>query len=147
MRSLSYDDLLDAVANSAAGIPDSRSLDGLITRLGKLSQIIDRRGVWCDKGMRLVASERKIHYSEMAAGGGGRRSGGAGDDSKDENDAGEKKSNKKKRKASDNLAPPDSNARKYSFGHAAVPEVCWVHFVSPCEMDGTQVYAGCLGYQ
>jgi len=110
MRSLSYDDLLDAVANSAAGIPDSRSLDGLITRLGKLNEIIERRGQWCDKGMRLVAVERKNHYNEIAAGGGRR----GGDDSKDENDAGEKKSNKKKRKASDNLALPDSNAPERS---------------------------------
>jgi len=121
MRSLSYDDLLDAVANSAAGIPDSRSLDGLITRLGKLNEIIERRGQWCDKGMRLVAVERKNHYNEIAAGGGRR----GGDDSKDENDAGEKKSNKKKRKASDNLALPDSNARKYSLTFQP-SELCWV---------------------
>jgi transcriptional adapter 3 len=96
MRSISYDDLVDPSAANAV-IPDAKSLDGLITRLGKLNEIIERRGSWCDKGMRLVALQRKNHFDEMARGE-ARGAEGEGD--------GEKKASKKKRKANDSLAPP-----------------------------------------
>ncbi|KAI1378517.1 histone acetyltransferases subunit 3-domain-containing protein [Hypoxylon crocopeplum] len=107
VRSLSFDDLVDSSASNAV-IPDSKSLDGLITRLGKLNEIIDRRGTWCDKGMRLVAAQRKTHYDEMAAA--SRR-----DEARREGDEdSERKVNKKKRKVNDNLAPGDAHTERSS---------------------------------
>lgn len=99
VRSLSYDDLVDPSASNAV-IPDSKSLDGLITRLTKLNEIIERRGQWCDKGMRLVAMQRKNQVDDIPADG---RSEGAA------HQEGAKKANKKKRKATDSLAPKDAN--------------------------------------
>lgn len=97
VRTLSYDDLVDPSASNAV-IPDSKSLDGLITRLTKLNEIIERRGQWCDKGMRLVAMQRKNHVDDMATEDRGERA-----------EEGAKKANKKKRKANDTLAPKDTN--------------------------------------
>ncbi|KAI5864902.1 histone acetyltransferases subunit 3-domain-containing protein [Durotheca rogersii] len=107
VRSITYEDLVDSTASNAV-IPDSKSLDGLITRLGKLSEIIERRGVWCDKGMRLVAGQRKSHYDEMAA------SGRRDDPRRDGDDEPEKRVNKKKRKANDTLAPADAHTERSS---------------------------------
>ncbi|KAH9906327.1 histone acetyltransferase subunit 3 [Xylariomycetidae sp. FL2044] len=105
IRNISYDDLIDPSASNAV-IPDSKSLDGLITRLGKLNDIIERRNQWCDKGMRMVAAERKNHYDEMAS---SRR-----DDNRDGDEKAEKRANKKKRKANDNLAPGDASTERSS---------------------------------
>ncbi|KAI1486275.1 histone acetyltransferase subunit 3 [Biscogniauxia mediterranea] len=102
MRPTTYDDLVDQGASNAV-IPDSKSLDGLITRLGKLNEIIDRRGTWCDKGMRLIAVQRKSHYDERR------------DDSRREGgEEAEKRANKKKRKANDTLAPGEVNNERSS---------------------------------
>lgn len=101
VRSISYEDLADSSASNAV-IPDSKSLDGLITRLGKLHDIIEHRGQFCDRGMRLVAGQRKTHFDEMAAS--GRR-----EEERSREDE-EKKANKKKRKANDSLAPQETNA-------------------------------------
>ncbi|KAI1251635.1 hypothetical protein MGN70_006203 [Eutypa lata] len=102
VRTLSYDDLVDPSASNAV-IPDSKSLDGLITRLTKLNEIIERRGQWCDKGMRLVAMQRKNHVDDMATEDRGERA-----------EEGAKKANKKKRKANDTLAPKDTNTERSS---------------------------------
>ncbi|EMR63046.1 putative transcriptional regulator ngg1 protein [Eutypa lata UCREL1] len=102
VRTLSYDDLVDPSASNAV-IPDSKSLDGLITRLTKLNEIIERRGQWCDKGMRLVAMQRKNHVDDMATEDRGERA-----------EEGAKKANKKKRKANDTLAPKDTNIERSS---------------------------------
>ncbi len=98
VRNLSYDDLVDPSASNAV-IPDSKSLDGLITRLTKLNDIIERRCQWCDKGMRLVAMQRKNHVDGVGSDGKSERVG--------EQEGG--KGNKKKRKANDSLAPKDIN--------------------------------------
>lgn len=100
IRSITYDDLVDVSASNAV-IPDSKSLDGLITRLGKLNEIIERRGTWCDKGMRLVAAQRKSHYDEMATA-------SRGDDTRREGEDSDRRANKKKRKGTDSLAPGDA---------------------------------------
>lgn len=98
VRNLSYDDLVEPSPSNAV-IPDSKNLDGLITKLTKLHEIIERRGQWCDKGMRLVAMQRKNHVDDMAA-----------EDRGDRAEEGAKKANKKKRKANDSLAAPkDTN--------------------------------------
>ncbi|KAI0023790.1 histone acetyltransferase subunit 3 [Xylariomycetidae sp. FL0641] len=107
IRPITYDDLVDSSASNAV-IPDSKTLDGLITRLGKLNEIIERRGTWCDKGMRLVAVQRKNHYDEMASS--SRR-----DDRRAGSEEGGKKSKtNKKRKANDSLAPGDKNTERSS---------------------------------
>ncbi|KAI0473732.1 histone acetyltransferase subunit 3 [Xylariaceae sp. FL0804] len=105
IRNISYDDLVDPSASNAV-IPDSKTLDGLITRLGKLNEVIERRGTWCDKGMRLVAEQRKNFYTEVASSGGAARRGGS--------EESEKRAHKKKRKANDSLAPGDTNPERSS---------------------------------
>ncbi|KAI1440718.1 histone acetyltransferases subunit 3-domain-containing protein [Annulohypoxylon stygium] len=107
VRNINYDDLVDSSASNAL-IPDSKSLDGLITRLGKLNEIIERRGTWCDKGMRLVAGHRKAHFDEMATL--SRRD----DARKDGEEETERRANKKKRKANDSLAPGDAHTERSS---------------------------------
>ncbi|KAI4863005.1 histone acetyltransferases subunit 3-domain-containing protein [Hypoxylon rubiginosum] len=106
IRSITYDDLVDVSASNAV-IPDSKSLDGLITRLGKLNEIIERRGTWCDKGMRLVAAQRKSHYDEMATA-------SRGDDTRREGEDSDRRANKKKRKGTDSLAPGDARTGERS---------------------------------
>ncbi|KAI1771144.1 histone acetyltransferases subunit 3-domain-containing protein [Hypoxylon cercidicola] len=106
MRNITYDDLVDLSASNAV-IPDSKSLDGLITRLGKLNEIIERRGTWCDKGMRLVAAQRKSHYDEMATA-------SRADDARREGEDSEGRRNKKKRKGTDSLAPGDARTGERS---------------------------------
>ncbi len=100
IRSITYDDLIDVSASNDV-IPDSESSDGMITRLGKLNEIIERRETWCDKGMRLVAAQRKSHYDEMATA-------SRGDDTRREGEDSDSRANKKKRKGTDSLAPGDA---------------------------------------
>ncbi|KAI8629738.1 histone acetyltransferases subunit 3-domain-containing protein [Xylariaceae sp. FL1651] len=106
VRNISYDDLVDQTTSNAV-IPDSKSLDGLLARLNKLHEIIDRRGTWCDKGMRLVAGHKKGHVDEVP-------SSSRNDSRKEGSDEGEKKPNKKKRKANESLAPGDQNIERSS---------------------------------
>ncbi|WYZ44275.1 hypothetical protein EsH8_VII_000711 [Colletotrichum jinshuiense] len=97
-RNLNYDDLVDQGASNAV-MPDSKSLDGMIARLQRLQETIDRRSNFCDRGMRILASTRKQYVNDVE---------------ESTNDAGKAegegkktgKTNKKKRKAADTLAPP-----------------------------------------
>ncbi|KAI0150023.1 histone acetyltransferases subunit 3-domain-containing protein [Hypoxylon sp. NC0597] len=107
VRNINYDDLVDSSASNAV-IPDSKSLDGLITRLNKLNEIIERRGNWCDKGMRLVATQRKAFYDEMAS------APRTDDGRKDGEEESERRANKKKRKANDTLAPGNAHTERSS---------------------------------
>lgn len=101
---LSYEDLAESGASNA-GIPDSKSLDGLIARLGRIHDIVEGRGSYCDRGMRLVASERsKMHFEDMSSAG--------REDEKPRRDDEAKKANKKKRKANDSLAPQETKVGK-----------------------------------
>ncbi|KAI0171662.1 histone acetyltransferases subunit 3-domain-containing protein [Pestalotiopsis sp. NC0098] len=103
---ISYEDLVEAGASNA-NIPDSKSLDGLIARLTKIHDIIEGRGTFCDRGMRLVAGERsKMHFEDMSSTG--------REDEKPRRDDDEKKANKKKRKATDSLAPGDAKIDRSS---------------------------------
>ncbi|KAK3951041.1 histone acetyltransferases subunit 3-domain-containing protein [Pseudoneurospora amorphoporcata] len=105
-RNITYDDIVDHVANNAAS-PDSKSLDGLLSRLSRLSEVIDKRGANCDKGMRLLAQSRRLRESELAAERG--REEERRQKEADEEERAERKANKKKRKATENLAPPQGN--------------------------------------
>lgn len=104
-RNLTYEDLVDSGASSAL-IPDSKALDGIKARLERLAEVIERRSNYCDRGMRLLANnKRERRMDEMAEE--GRR-----EDERIQREADEereRKANKKKRKATESLAPQSSN--------------------------------------
>ncbi|KAK3934059.1 histone acetyltransferase subunit 3-like protein [Diplogelasinospora grovesii] len=109
-RNLTYEDLVDPAASSTP-IPDSKSLDGILTRLQKLGDVVDKRGVYCDRGMRLLAQNRRLRMDELAAERGReeeRRQREADDEER------ERKANKKKRKATESLAPGGSTVERSS---------------------------------
>ncbi|KAI0966434.1 histone acetyltransferases subunit 3-domain-containing protein [Xylaria arbuscula] len=109
VRSILADDIFDQSTSSAA-IPDSKTLDGLLLKLDKMHDVIERRGSWCDKAMRLIVVEKKGHQvSELQSTttkAESRKDGVSQD--------GEKRPNKKKRKANESLAPGDQNIERSS---------------------------------
>jgi len=100
-RNLTYEDMVDPISSSTM-IPDSRGLDGLLERLHKLASMIENRGLTCDRGMRLLAQNRKLRIDELAVEMGR-------EERRHDDDGSHKRSNKKKRKAADNLAAPGGN--------------------------------------
>ncbi|KAK4129204.1 hypothetical protein N657DRAFT_60885 [Parathielavia appendiculata] len=109
-RNLTFEDMVDPLA-SAALIPDSKSLDGILTRLQRLGDVIEKRGTYCDRGMRLLAQTRRQRIDELALERGReeeRRQREANDGER------ERKSNKKKRKGTDALAPPGGTIERSS---------------------------------
>jgi hypothetical protein len=115
-RNLTYEDLVDSGASTAI-IPDSKALDGIVTRLQRLGESIEKRGNYCDRGMRLLAANRRTRMDEMAAEGrreDERRQREAEDEER------ERKANKKKRKATENLASSGSNAGQLIHLHPRV---------------------------
>lgn len=105
-RNLTYEDMVDPVSSSTM-IPDSRGLDGLLDRLHKLAAIIETRGLTCDRGMRLLAQNRKLRIDEMAV------EMGREEERRHDDDGNHKRSNKKKRKAADSLAPQGGNTGEF----------------------------------
>ncbi|KAK3329531.1 histone acetyltransferases subunit 3-domain-containing protein [Apodospora peruviana] len=108
-RNLTYEDMVDPAASNTV-TPDSKSLDGLLTRLQRLGDIIEKRGTYCDRGMRLLAQNRRLRMDEMAAERGReeeRRQREADDEER------ERKANKKKRKATESLAAQGNNIGQY----------------------------------
>lgn len=109
MRNLTYEDLFDSNASGSA-IPDSRNLDGISGRLQKLQEITEKRGVGCDRGMRLLAGTRRDRMDERAR------------EEEEERQADEeRRANKRKRKEKDHkdkdkdsLAPQDVNMERSS---------------------------------
>ncbi|SPQ17973.1 a1ff7b90-afa2-483a-b06a-b603325102e8 [Thermothielavioides terrestris] len=109
-RNLTFEDMVDPTA-AAALIPDSKNLDGILTRLQRLSDVIEKRGIHCDRGMRLLAQNRRQRMDELALQRGReeeRRQREAEDEER------ERKSNKKKRKGADTLAPQGGNLERSS---------------------------------
>ncbi|KAI0198569.1 histone acetyltransferases subunit 3-domain-containing protein [Astrocystis sublimbata] len=125
VRTIPHDDIIDQSTSNAV-IPDSRTLDGLLWKLEKLHDLIERRGSWSDKAMRLIVTEKKTHsvadmqQHQSTAKSDARKDGGAAAGAHE----GEKKPNRKKRKAADTTAteqsPPTrdstSKPRKVSRG-------------------------------
>jgi len=114
-RNLTYEDLVDSGASSPL-IPDSKALDGIVARLQRLGESIERRGNYCDRGMRLLAGTRRTRMDEIAAEGrreDERRQREAEDEER------ERKANKKKRKATENLASSGSHAGQSINSHFA----------------------------
>ncbi|TRX89701.1 hypothetical protein FHL15_009451 [Xylaria flabelliformis] len=108
VRSIQHDDIIDQTTSNAV-IPDSKTLDALLWKLEKLHDLIERRGSWCDKAMRLIVAEKKSHLaSELQT--------TSKTESRKEGTAqeGDKKPNKKKRKANDSLAPGDQHTERSS---------------------------------
>ncbi|KAK3382964.1 histone acetyltransferases subunit 3-domain-containing protein [Lasiosphaeria ovina] len=104
-RNLTYEDMVDTAASNTV-TPDSKNLEGLLTRLRRLEEVIEKRGLYCDRGMRLLAQNRRLRIDEMAVERGReeeRRQREADDEER------ERKANKKKRKATENLAPQGSS--------------------------------------
>ncbi|KAI1432189.1 histone acetyltransferases subunit 3-domain-containing protein [Xylaria sp. CBS 124048] len=108
VRNVQYEDILDQNTSNAV-IPDSKTLDALLSRLEKLNDLMERRGSWCDKAMRLIVAEKKgypiteLHSTSKADS----RKEGASQEA-------EKKVNKKKRKANESLAPADQSVERSS---------------------------------
>jgi hypothetical protein len=105
-RNLTYEDMVDPPAPTST-IPDSKGLDGILSRLQKLSTIIETRGLNCDRGMRLLAQVRKHRQDEERGMEEERRQKGIDDEER------ERKANKKKRKATENLAPQGGNIGQF----------------------------------
>ncbi|TGJ87856.1 hypothetical protein E0Z10_g937 [Xylaria hypoxylon] len=108
VRNILYDDIIDQSTSNAV-IPDSKILDALLLKLEKLHDLIERRGNWCDKAMRLIVTEKKGHHVnelQLTNKPEPRKEGAPQD--------GEKKPNKKKRKVNDSLAPGDQNTERFS---------------------------------
>jgi transcriptional adapter 3 len=129
-RNVQYEDLVDTNASGAV-LPDSKSLDGIVTRLERLQEIIEKRGLVCDRGMRLLANARKARIDDLAAQRGReeeRRAREAADDEERE-----RKANKKKRKATESLAPQETNhgKRHKRFSAASLVKVC-IAACCPC---------------
>ncbi|KAK5663583.1 hypothetical protein OQA88_4014 [Cercophora sp. LCS_1] len=109
-RNLTYEDMVDP-SSAGAMFPDSRALDALIERLQKLGTIIEARGLTCDRGMRLLAQNRKLRMDELAVERGREEERRQKDVDDEER---ERKANKKKRKAHDSLAPHGGNIERSS---------------------------------
>ncbi|KAH6634185.1 histone acetyltransferases subunit 3-domain-containing protein [Chaetomium sp. MPI-SDFR-AT-0129] len=108
-RNLTFEDMVDTPSLNSL-IPDSKSLDGIITRLQRLGDAIEKRGTHCDRGMRLLAQTRRQRMDELAL-----ERGREAERRQREADDGERKSNKKKRKGgADTLAPHGGNTERTS---------------------------------
>ncbi|KAL2262179.1 hypothetical protein VTK26DRAFT_2212 [Humicola hyalothermophila] len=109
-RNLTFDDLVDPAASNTL-TPDPKSLDGLLSRLQRLGDVIEKRGTHCDRGMRLLAQTRRQRMDDLAVERGReeeRRQREAEDEER------ERKANKKKRKGTDSLAPQSGNIERSS---------------------------------
>ncbi|KAK3904738.1 chromatin-remodeling complexes subunit NGG1 [Staphylotrichum tortipilum] len=109
-RNLTLDDMVDPPASNSL-IPDSKSLDGILTRLQRLGDVIEKRGTYCDRGMRLLAQTRKQRMDELALERGREEERRQREADGEER---ERKSNKKKRKGADALAPHAGNIERSS---------------------------------
>lgn len=105
-RNIAFEDIVDQNGTSS-GMPDTRNIDGIMTRLQRLSDTLERRHNFCDRGMRLMVPNLRIRMDEERSREEERLRKEAEDD--DERARKANKANKKKRKAADTLAPNDNN--------------------------------------
>lgn len=89
--SISYDDLVDAGASNAT-VPDSRSIDAMLSKLKDLVVAMEKRSNFYDRGMRFLADERKKRPDDYGG----------------EEEV--RRSKHKRKKASDSLAPPEGGS-------------------------------------
>lgn len=98
-RNLTFEDMVDPPASTTL-IPDAKSLDGILTRLQRLGDVIEKRGTCCDRGMRLLAQNRRQRMDELALERGREEERRQREADGEER---ERKANKKKRKGADSL--------------------------------------------
>ena len=55
---LDFDDIVDPAASNAP-VPESRSVNAMLEKLKSLSEIMEKRSTFYDRGMRFLADERK----------------------------------------------------------------------------------------
>lgn len=109
IRNILYEDVVDQNASSSH-MPDSKSIDGIVSRFQKLNEMIEKRSSFCDRGMRLLVSALRQRMDEVAAERSREEERLRREAAEDEERARKaNKANKKKRKAADTLAPHDTN--------------------------------------
>lgn len=105
-RNITLEDIVDQHASNS-GMPDTRNIDGIMTRLQRLSETLERRHNFCDRGMRLMVPILRTRMDEERSREEERLRKEAEQDEERARKA--NKANKKKRKAADTLAPNDNN--------------------------------------
>lgn len=105
-RNITYEDVVDQNASSSH-MPESKSLDGIMTRFQRLQDTLEKRSTFCDRGMRLLVSALRARMDEAAAERSREEERQRIED--DERARKANKANKKKRKAADTLAPHDGS--------------------------------------
>ncbi|KUI70701.1 Chromatin-remodeling complexes subunit NGG1 [Cytospora mali] len=110
-RNITFEDIVDQNASNS-GMPDTRNIDGIMTRLQRLSETLERRHNFCDRGMRLMVPILRTRIDEERTREEERLRQEAADDEERARKA--NKANKKKRKAADTLAPNDNNIERSS---------------------------------
>ncbi|KAJ4397298.1 Transcriptional regulator [Gnomoniopsis smithogilvyi] len=110
-RNITYEDIVDQNASSSH-MPESRSLDGIMTRFQRLQDTLEKRSTFCDRGMRLLVSALRARMDEAAAERSREEERQRMED--DERVRKANKANKKKRKAADSLAPQDGTIERSS---------------------------------
>lgn len=114
-RNLTYEDVVDQTAISS-GMPESKNLDGMMTRLQRLQETLERRHNFCDRGMRLLVPLLRARLDDERSREEERlRREAAEDDERARKANKANKANKKKRKAADSLAPHDTNLGQSSI--------------------------------
>lgn len=111
-RNITYEDVVDQNA-SGSHMPESKSLDGIMTRFQRLQDTLEKRSTFCDRGMRLLVSALRARVDEAAAERSREEERQRIED--DERARKANKANKKKRKAADTLAPHDGNIGQSRF--------------------------------
>lgn len=96
-NSIGYDELIDPGASNAA-VPESRSIDAMLSKIKDMVGVMEKRSNFYDRGMRFLADERKKRPDDYAAEDEGKRL----------------KHKKRKNNTSDSLAPPDAGSHSKS---------------------------------
>lgn len=130
-RNITYEDVVDQNASSSH-MPESKSLDGIMTRFQRLQDTLEKRSTFCDRGMRLLVSALRARMDEAAAERSREEERQRIED--DERARKANKANKKKRKAADSLAPQDGNTGQ-----------CMLHIIDIQTSDGRTFHAQFFG--
>ena len=106
-RNITFEDIVDQHA-TGSNMPDTRNIDGIMTRLQRLSETLEKRHTnFCDRGMRLMVPILRTRMDEERSREEERLRKEAADDEERARKA--NKANKKKRKVADSLGPNDNN--------------------------------------
>lgn len=127
-RNITYEDVVDQNASSSH-MPESKSLDGIMTRFQRLQDTLEKRSTFCDRGMRLLVGVLRARMDEAAAERSREDERQRAEDEERARKANKaNKANKKKRKAADTLAPNDG-----SIGQSNIL-VCQIFVLEDCRI-------------